>query len=244
MEEHFDWRRDEFQQIGTDYGSVEEVAAYDGRMHAMRDIDAENRAILNCLGLKKKSAVLEIGTGTGAFARAAAKLCSHVTALDVSEVMLKYAALKAREEKFANIDFLHAGFLSFDYPRRTFDAVVSSLVLHHLPDVWKLVALEKIFETLKPGGIFYLMDVVFDWGNGRPEEYFHRVVESEPESRANIAMHIAREFSTTGWIMTGLLTRVGFVIESDVRHGEFLRTYCCRAIPASSGTVTRSRKAR
>ena len=244
MEEHFDWRRDEFQQIGTDYGSVEEVAAYDGRMRAMRNIDAENRAILKCLGLKKKSAVLEIGTGTGAFARAAAKLCSHVTALDVSEVMLKYASLKAREGKLGNIDFLHAGFLSFDYPRRTFDAVVSSLALHHLPDVWKLVALEKIFETLKPGGLFHLMDVVFDWGNGSPEKYFRRVVESEPESRANIAMHIAREFSTTGWIMTGLLTRAGFVIESDVRHGEFLRTYCCRALHTSNVSVTRSRKAR
>lgn len=244
MEEHFDWRRDEFQQIGTDYGSVEEVAAYDERMRAMRDIDAENRAILKCLGLKKKSAVLEIGTGTGAFARAAAKLCSHVTALDVSEVMLKYAALKARDEKLGNIDFLHAGFLSFDYPRHTFDAVASSLALHHLPDVWKLVALEKIFETLKPGGTFYLLDVVFDWGNGNPEEYFRRVVESAPESRANLAMHISREFSTTGWIMTGLLTRAGFVIESDVRRGEFLRAYCCKAVPASGVAVTRSRKAR
>ena len=244
MEEHFDWRRDEFQQIGTDYGSVEEVAAYDERMRAMRDIDAENRAILELLNLTKKSAVLEIGTGTGAFARTAAKACSHVTALDVSEVMLKYAALKAREEKLGNIDFLHAGFLSFDYPLHTFDAAVSSLALHHLPDVWKLVALEKIFATLKPDGIFHLFDVVFDWGNGSPEKYFRRVVESAPESRKNLAMHIAREFSTTGWIMTGLLTRAGFVIESDVRRGEFLRAYTCRAVPVAKAPVTRSRKAR
>ncbi|MPN40987.1 hypothetical protein SDC9_188527 [bioreactor metagenome] len=107
--------------------------------------------------------------------------------------------------------------------------MVSSLALHHLPDAWKLVALEKIFKTLKPGGIFYLYDVVFDWGNGDPDEYFRRIVESEAENRPNLARHIAREFSTTGWIMNGLLTRVGFLIESDIRTGEFLRAYCCRA---------------
>jgi len=233
MDEHFDWRRDEFQQIGTDYASVEEVAVYDRRMRAMRDIDAENRAILKRLKLKRKSAVLEIGTGTGAFALEAAKVCAQVTALDVSEVMLEYAAFKAHQEGLSNIDFRHAGFLSFDYPRHAFDAVVSSLALHHLPDVWKLVALERIFSTLKPGGVFYLFDVVFDWGNSDPEEYFRKVVESQPESRANVAMHIAREFSTTDWIMTGLLARAGFVVESNVRSQGFLRAYCCRAVAAA-----------
>lgn len=40
MKEHFNWRRNEFQQIGTDYGSIDEVAAYDARMRKMRDVDA------------------------------------------------------------------------------------------------------------------------------------------------------------------------------------------------------------
>ena len=115
MKEHFNWRRNEFQQIGTDYGSIDEVAAYDARMRKMRDVDAENRMILDAIRLKKESAVLEIGMGTGAFARAAAKVCAHVTALDVSTMMIDYASSKAREEKLENIDFYHAGFLSFDY---------------------------------------------------------------------------------------------------------------------------------
>lgn len=44
MKEHFNWRRNEFQQIGTDYGSIDEVAAYDARMRKMRDVDAEKSA--------------------------------------------------------------------------------------------------------------------------------------------------------------------------------------------------------
>lgn len=97
MKEHFNWRRNEFQQIGTDYGSIDEVAAYDVRMRKMRDVDAENRMILDAIRLKKESAVLEIGMGTGAFARAAAKVCAHVTALDVSTMIIDYASSKARE---------------------------------------------------------------------------------------------------------------------------------------------------
>ena len=102
------------------------------------------------------------------------------------------------------------------------------MALHHLPDVWKMVALEKIFSSLKAGGFFYLLDVVFDWGNGSPEEYFQRIIESEFEARPNLSRHISQEFSTTGWIMTGLLTRAGFIIESDVQSRGFLRSYCCR----------------
>ncbi len=234
MENNFSWWRDEFRQIGTDYSSVEEVAVYDERMRTMRDIDAENRTTLKHLKLTKSCKVLEIGTGTGAFARAAAQKAAHVTALDISEVMLEYAAMKARKEQLHNIDFLNAGFLSFDYPRHTYDAVVTSLALHHLPDVWKLVALERIFASLKPNGRFYLFDVVFDWGNGSPEEYFERVVQSVSQSRGNVARHIAQEFSTTDWIMSGLLTHAGFVIESNVRNGEFRRGYCCRAVPKAN----------
>ncbi|MBS1369077.1 MAG: class I SAM-dependent methyltransferase [Lentisphaeria bacterium] len=228
MSEKFDWRRNEFQQIGTDYGSVEEVAAYDSRMRKMRDVDAENRAILDMLKLTKESAVLEIGMGTGAFTRAAAKVCSHVTALDVSEMMIDYASGRAREEGLDNIDFYHAGFLGFDYPAGAFDAAVSGLALHHLPDAWKMVALEKIYRALKPGGRFFLLDVVFDWGNGDPDAYFRGIVEAEKEARPNLCRHISREFSTLAWIMTGLLTRAGFVVESDVLSHGFLRNYCCR----------------
>ena len=159
---------------------------------------------------------------------AAAKVCAHVTALDVSTMMIDYASSKAREEKLENIDFYHAGFLSFDYPPQAYDAVVTGMALHHLPDVWKMVALEKIFSSLKAGGFFYLLDVVFDWGNGSPEEYFQRIIESEFEARPNLSRHISQEFSTTGWIMTGLLTRAGFIIESDVQSRGFLRSYCCR----------------
>ena len=57
------WQWNEFQQIGTDYASIEEVSNYDRRMRKMRDIETENREILGLLKLPPSGTVLEIGTG-------------------------------------------------------------------------------------------------------------------------------------------------------------------------------------
>lgn len=219
---------DEFKQLGTDYNSVEEVAQYDQRMRRFRDIDRENRELVTLAGLKAGSSVLEIGTGTGAFAREAAKAGARVHAIDISAVMLEYARLRAREEKLDNLTFELAGFLSFEGEPASYDAVVTGLAMHHLSDVWKAVALRKIHHLLRPGGVLLLLDVVFDWKNEAPEAYFERLLEYAPGSKDNFAKHIADELSTLTWIMNGLLERANFTIESDRCENDFLHIYQCR----------------
>lgn len=227
MNEDKDWYLDEFRQIGTDYSSVEEVREYDTRMRRFRDVEAENRHVLELLGADSGSVLLEIGTGTGAFARTAGRCCASVTALDISDVMLSYASSRAAEENLRNVEFVKGGFLSYDYTPKRFDGVVSALALHHLPDTWKAVALRNIHKCLKPGGRFVLTDVVFNWENESPETYFSMIVERAPGSRANFAKHIACEYSTLTWVMNGLLEHAGFTIEKDECKDEFLHFYCC-----------------
>jgi len=222
------WEWNEFQQVGTDYESEEEVAAYDQRMRKLRDIDAENRSILKLLKLKNGANVLEIGTGTGSFIRLAAKECANAVGIDVSAMMLKYAGTRAKAEGLGNIEFKHAGFLSYEYPQNYFDGVVSGLAFHHLPDTWKAVALRRIHAALKPGGRFILLDVVFDWKDESPENYFENILKWEETNRTNVARHIAQEYSTLTWIMEGLFERAGFEIESDNAAHGFLHTYCVR----------------
>ncbi|MDD3119111.1 MAG: class I SAM-dependent methyltransferase [Victivallales bacterium] len=224
-----DWQWDEFHQIGTDYESVGEVANYDRRMRELRDVDAENRAIVAALHLPSEATVMEIGTGTGAFARTVASDCRRVIAIDISPVMLAYAAQRADEEGHRNIEFRRDGFLSFSVAPASLDAVVTALALHHLPDLWKAVALRRIFSALKPGGILVLHDVVFDWHNSEPEEYFNRQIAAvDNSSRTPFIRHIAQEYSTLSWIMTGLLERAGFVIADDITPNGFLHFYHCR----------------
>ncbi len=222
------WEWNEFQQIGTDYTSVDEVAAYDCRMRRMRDIDAENQMILELLKLPENGSVLEIGIGTGAFLRSAAKVCGSCVGLDVSPVMLEYAERRAKEENLSNIQFVHGGFLSGSFPENAFDGIVSGLALHHLPDLWKAVALRRIHSALKPGGRFVLLDVVFDWKSESPESYFERLVKERDSSRESFIRHIAQEYSTLDWIMRGLFEHAGFVLESGSVQMDFLHLYCVR----------------
>lgn len=224
------WRWNEFRQIGTDYASVEEVEQYDARMRAMRDVDAENRAILELLKLPEAEAqILEIGVGTGAFIRVAAPHCRRAVGIDISPVMLEYAGRRCAAAGLTNVELRPAGFLSFEAPPESFDGIVTGLAFHHLPDLWKAVALHRLNRLLRPGGRFVLLDVIFDWGREDPEAHFKRLVEAETRSRPNFARHIAQEYSTTAWIIRGLLERAGFIIESEqAGDREYLKIICAR----------------
>lgn len=66
-----EWQWNEMQQVGTDYTDLAEVERYDQRMGSFRDVEKENRTMLEMLNLPTGSSVLEVGCGTGRFARAA-----------------------------------------------------------------------------------------------------------------------------------------------------------------------------
>jgi ubiquinone/menaquinone biosynthesis C-methylase UbiE len=230
MNEHPAWQWNEIQQVGTDYSIVTEVERYDERMGQFRDLPAEDAAILDTLALPKRPRILEIGTGTGHFARAALHAGHRVTALDVSPAMLRYAAERAKSENLTGIEFCHGGFLTFTASPATFDVAVSVAVLHHLPDLWKAVALDNIHRALKPGGRFLLCDVVFSSKDGQLHAQFDAFTDAVPQSmREGAVGHIAREYSTLDWIMEGLLARAGFAIQRIVDLQAPLIQYLCKA---------------
>ena len=223
-----DWRWDEMRQVGTDYTDLAQVEAYDARMGVVRNVDAENREILELLALPRGASLLEIGCGTGRLARAAASAGLRVTAIDVSPIMLEYVQRRAEAEGLPAIDTRNAGFLTLEFEAETFDAAVSGLALHHLPDAWKLVALRNVARVLKPGGHFLLRDVVFTLAEKEaPEDCFERFAAAFPSMRTEVARHIAQEYSTYDWILEGLLLRAGFTLRSKSQPAEsFLAIHC------------------
>ncbi|MDO5566240.1 MAG: methyltransferase domain-containing protein, partial [Planctomycetia bacterium] len=211
------WTMDEMDVDGaTDYQTVEEVRHYDERMRLLRNVDAENTTILEYLPIQSDWKVMEIGTGTGAFARTVAKQVDQVVAVDLSAVMLEYAQLKAREEQLDNIEFVHNSFLTFEVPEneKRFNLVLSSLALHHLPDAWKAQAVKRIFDSLAPGGLFVLIDVVWQMSGCDFDAYFAKLLENKfhPGMLQAIIDHAKKEYSTFGWIMEGILKQAGFSI--------------------------------
>jgi SAM-dependent methyltransferase len=98
---------------------------------------------------------VEIGCGTGAFARLLAKRCKRVVALDLSSEMIRVA--RSRSTQFKNLEFQLADAVQWDFPPSHFDFVCSIATLHHLAQRALLV---KIRDSLKPNGVLVILDLV------------------------------------------------------------------------------------
>jgi putative AdoMet-dependent methyltransferase len=225
------WFYDELNQIGTDYNSVQEVEEYDARMKKLRDISSEIEAIIKDTRLGSGQSVIDIGCGTGEFVIAAAQRCKLVYGLDISSTMLEYAKRKIQKLGLANIKLIKGGFLTYNHQDEPVDLVVSQLALHHLPDLWKAVALKRVYSMLKPCGRFFLRDVVFPSNIKDYHNYFDSLVADirstgGDENARNMALHIKDEYSTLSWIMEGLLDSCGFRIEHSSCN-DFIAVYLC-----------------
>ena len=98
---------------------------------------------------------LEIGCGTGAFARLLAKSCRRVIALDLSAEMIRVA--RSRSSQFDNLEFQLADAMSWNFPQSQFDFICSIATLHHLQQRELLV---KMKDALKPRGVLVVLDLV------------------------------------------------------------------------------------
>jgi ubiquinone/menaquinone biosynthesis C-methylase UbiE len=231
MKKTSSWHYDEFKQVGVDYANREEVEAYDARHAQFRDIDAECAGILDALAVTPQSVVIEIGTGTGAFAIHAAQRGAGVHAVDVSGAMLEFAQQKAEKAGLDNITFYKAGFLTYEHTGARADALVTSMALHHLPDFWKGMALDRMNGMLRPGGLLYIHDVIFVQADS--EASISRWIDQlgalgGTQLRDEVAAHVREEFSTFDWIMDGLLARAGFRILSKEMAEGVIGTYLCK----------------
>ena len=232
MKSNVKWFYDETIQVGTDYQDISNVKAYDLQMAKFRDVKKEATDIIETISLGREHSLLEIGTGTGNFAIEAAKHCNEVYAIDVSSAMLAYAKQKAQKNGISNISFFQAGFLNYEHNGSPLDMIVSNLALHHLPDFWKMIALERINKMLKPGGTFYLGDVVFSFP---VEEYDNKINTWIDTMREKVGIkfaqeaqiHLKEEYSTFDWIIEEMLHRSGFTF--DIHHkDDFIAVYYCR----------------
>ena len=232
MKELPEWYYNEFQQIGTDYSDREEILKYDRKMGTIRNIAREAETMIKLIDIQPEHSILEIGCGTGEFSIELSKYCAQVLALDISQGMLDFAMDKAKVRGRNNVDFEKAGFLTFDPDERIFDTVISQLVLHHLPDFWKLIALKNINSMLKDGGKFYLKDVVYSSDTPDFDPFFSQTLQNLPpgagdDMRYDIILHIKKEFSTFDWIMEELIEKAGFRIEEAIYKNGFMATYLC-----------------
>lgn len=105
--------------------------------------------------------VLDVGTGPGYLARAAAArvgAAGRAAGIDASPEMIARAREVAGREA-SPVEFTQAGAQRLPYADGSFDAAVSRLVMHHLPGDLKQRGLAEIARVLKPGGRLVIADL-------------------------------------------------------------------------------------
>jgi ubiquinone/menaquinone biosynthesis C-methylase UbiE len=223
------WRVDELASAGRENLDAGHVSRYDAKEDA--GADGEVR-LLERLGLGPGTELVDLGAGTGQFALAAAAVCARVVAVDISPVMVRRLQEKLAAAGVTNVEVVQAGFLSYEHRGRPADVVYSRFALHHLPDVWKAVALERVRRLLRPGGILRLWDIVYDFDPAEAEERFEAWCATGVKgdwSREELEEHVRDEHSTFTWLLEPMIERCGFEIEDVDRSPDgFFASYIAR----------------
>lgn len=233
MTNGYNWLLDEVASGGRENRDVKHASQYD----AKEDAGALGElTLLQKLGLNGQSEVVDIGAGTGQFALAAASACARVVAVDVSPVMLAVLKTKVGVSGLSNVKVVQAGFLTYEHHGRRADFVYSRYALHHLPDFWKALALQRLRRIIRPGGVLRLWDVVYNFDSSAAEDRLEgwcATIGNDAEdgwTRADLEEHIRDEHSTFTWLLEPMMERSGFQIEDAVysTDGIFAR-YVARA---------------
>lgn len=153
------WHLDERAHAGPEHLEAGYVAGYDAKTKL--DVEAALEP-LRRHGLGPETALVDLGCGTGLLAAAASE-AGRVIGVDPSPAMLEVARRRSDA-----VEWIEAGFLTYEHEGDLPQLVHSRHALHHLPDFWKGVALARIHDLLAPGGILVLSDLVYDFEPAEP----------------------------------------------------------------------------
>lgn len=112
--------------------------------------------------LPKNTKILDAGCGIGVDASYMSSKGFYIIGIDLSKEMLKLA-----KQKFHQIDFRQQDIRELDFPPNSFDGVLASCLLIHIPKKNVPALLKKFHQILKKDGAIYVA-----LQGGKSEEIF------------------------------------------------------------------------
>lgn len=120
-------------------------------------IDASAKWILEYTGLKKGSAILDLGCGPGLYTEKFAKRGYKVTGIDFSRRSIAYAKEQAALNHL-DIDYIYQNYLTINYVDKYDLAVLIWCDFGALTNEDRDILLNKVYTAIKPGG-YFIFDV-------------------------------------------------------------------------------------
>ena len=117
--------------------------------------DLVNAEIKQQVSELSTKSILDFGGGTGLIALPLAKQAKSVTLVDIAEKMLEQARIKVKNQKLENLYLIQQDLL-LQPLEQSFDLIIVSRVLHHMPNLDSSLAMFK--EHLTLGGQLFIAD--------------------------------------------------------------------------------------
>jgi len=131
-----------------------DIFVFRGKVRELRQKTA------NLAQLQPGEMVLDVGCGTGTLVMEVARRvgrAGRVAGIDPGSQQIARARAKAARRN-APIEFQIGVIEQLAFPDQTFDVVLSTLMMHHLPAPLKRQGLAEIARVLKPGGRLVIAD--------------------------------------------------------------------------------------
>lgn len=153
-------------------------------------------SIVRLGGFKRGARVADLGCGSGVFTELLRGQGCDAVGLDLSPRLIALG-----RAKFPGVEFVEGDVESLPFPSESFDGVLLSGLVHHLPDPSRCAA--EVFRVLRPGGRF----VAFDPNRMNPFMYLYRDRSSPfyspvgvtPNERPVLAKEMAAVFAAAGF---------------------------------------------
>jgi ubiquinone/menaquinone biosynthesis C-methylase UbiE len=110
-----------------------------------------------------RTRVLDLGCASGAQLVRTSRLSPQAgfVGLDLSPAMVEQARLTIASQGLDRVQVRQGDMTALPFPAHAFDAVISTMACHHLPDLGALRAtLAEVARVLAPGGALYLADLL------------------------------------------------------------------------------------
>jgi len=134
---------------------AEKAKDYDKEVSRTQNVDTIAQTMLKEVSFLKEMSVLDFGSGTGLLLANIAPYVGEITAIDISKSMNKVLRSKMKlincKLQLVEMD------LTKETLNRKFDAIISSMTMHHIKDIKAL--LKKFYFLLNDNGILAIADL-------------------------------------------------------------------------------------